>query len=369
MALQIHASQNLRDGAIISGKDTFLLTEDIHAQENNISGRIISNLIIFSGAVNKIEFYTGALSGEVVFHLLNAGESRMDYKPYRSGQSANECTRPATIGQNIWRAGLPAPAQMPEATRVAHIIVHHSATSNTITDATAAVRNIYLYHTQVNGWNDIGYNFLIAPDGTIFDGRDGRERMDDDNVMGAHFCAKNRGTMGVCLLGTFTSVAPTQKAQEALVEIASWKATKEKLEVLNTALHPLNSANATLLGVMAGHRDGCSTECPGTVTYSLLARLRTQVKNQVDACSEPLAQQVVLYPQPAGREVFIKTTQGTAIGALTLYDATGKEKYLQAAKTTAGLVRLDTRSLAAGMYILRIRLSDNTSLVRKMLIF
>jgi hypothetical protein len=368
MALQINATQNLGNASVISGKDTFLLTEDIHAQENNITGRITSNLIIFPRAVNKIEFYTGALSGEVVFHLLNAGESRMDYKPYRSGQSAGDCSRPATIGQNVWRAGLPVPAQMPDATQVEHIIVHHSATSNAITDYTSAVRNIYLYHTQVNGWNDIGYNFLIAPDGTIFEGRDGRERIEEDNVMGAHFCAKNRGTMGVCLLGTFTSVAPTQKAQEALVNIASWKMDKETLDPLNSAMHPLNTGNATLLGVMAGHRDGCSTECPGTVTYSLLPRLRMQVKNTLDACQKSLAEQITIYPQPAGKEVFVKVDPDEEIRSFTLYDVTGKLRQMQAGKITASQIRLDTRSLAAGMYILRIQLSDSTSFTRKVLV-
>jgi hypothetical protein len=174
--------------------------------------------------------------------------------------------------------------------------------------------------------------------------------------------------MGICLLGTFTAVAPTQKAQEALVKIASWKADKENLTVLNSALHPPGNANASLLNIMAGHRDGCSTECPGSLTYSLLPQLRTQVQRQVEACREPVAQQITLYPQPAGREVFVKATQGKEIQSFTLYDVTGKLKQIQAAKPSNGQIRLDTRTLAAGMYILYIQLSDSTSFTRKMLI-
>lgn len=368
LALQTDASQSLGHSHIIAGKDTFLLTEDVHARENNTSGKLRSNLVIFNKAVNNIEFFSGNLSGEVVFHLLNAGESRIDTRPYRSSQSAENCSKPATISQNIWRVGLPAPVQLPEATPVSHIIVHHSATSNTITDYTAAVRNIYLYHTQVNGWNDTGYNFLVAPDGTIFEGRDGRDRIEDDNVLGAHFCAKNRGTMGICLLGTFTDVAPNQKVMVSLVTLASWKMDKESLNPLNSALHPLNTANATLLGVMSGHRDGCSTECPGNTTYALLPQLRMQVKNQLDACKEPLAQQITIYPQPAGKEVFVKVVESQEIRSFSLYDATGKMRQMRAGKITASHIRLDTRSLAAGMYILHIQLSDKTSLTRKMLV-
>jgi hypothetical protein len=148
IALQMDNSQVLSNAYIISGKDTFLLTEDIHARESSATGLLTSNLVIFSGMINTLELYSGDLSGEITMHLLNAGESRIEHQPYRSEQSASDCTRPATIGQHIWRAGLPAPAQLPEATAVAHLIVHHSATSNTITDYTAAVRNIYLYHRR-----------------------------------------------------------------------------------------------------------------------------------------------------------------------------------------------------------------------------
>jgi hypothetical protein len=368
LALQINTLQSFANAYIMSGRDTFRLVSDVHAQEQNPGGINISNLLIFPEPISQVHFYSGNVSGEAAFHLLNAGELRVDPKPYRNSQIQEDCSRPATIGQNVWRAGLPAPAQLPEANQVAHLIVHHSATSNTVTDYTSAVRNIYLYHTQVNGWNDIGYNFLIAPDGTIFEGRDGRERIEDDSVLGAHFCGKNRGTMGICLLGTFTAVAPTQKAQEALVKIASWKADKENLMVLNSALHPPGNTNASLLNIMAGHRDGCSTECPGSLTYSLLPQLRTQVQRQVEACREPVAQQITLYPQPAGREVFVKATQGKEIQSFTLYDITGKLKQIQAAKPANGQIRLDTRTLAAGMYILYIQLSDSTSFTRKMLI-
>jgi hypothetical protein len=368
LALQTSTLQSFGNAYIISGRDTLQLLADVHAQENNAGGSSISNLLIFPEPIRQVHFYSGSLSGKAVFHLLNAGELRVDPKPYKNSQIQEDCNRPATIGQNVWRAGLPAPAQLPEANQVAHLIVHHSATSNTVTDYTNAVRNIYLYHTQVNGWNDIGYNFLIAPDGTIFEGRDGRDKIEDDNVLGAHFCAKNRGTMGVCLLGTFTAVAPTQKAQEALVKVASWKADKENLDVLNTAMHPSGNSGASLLSIMAGHRDGCNTECPGSLTYSLLPQLRIQVQSQVEACREPVVHKVTLYPQPAGRELFVKAAQGKEIQSFTLYDITGKLKQIQAAKPAAGQMQLDTGSLAAGMYILYIRLSDNTSFTRKVLV-
>ena len=70
-------------------------------------------------------------------------------------------------------------------------VVHHTAGSNSYTAAQSAaiVRAIELYHVKGNGWNDIGYNFLVDKYGQVFEGRiGGIER----NVVGAHAEGFNR---------------------------------------------------------------------------------------------------------------------------------------------------------------------------------
>ena len=62
------------------------------------------------------------------------------------------------------------------------------------------------YHRDRNGWNDIGYNFLVDKYGQIFEGRAGGI---DQAVVGAQAQGFNSVSTGVACLGTFTSVAQT----------------------------------------------------------------------------------------------------------------------------------------------------------------
>jgi hypothetical protein len=164
----------------------------------------------------------------------------------------------------------------PAYTRITHAVVHHTAGSNTATDYDAEVRNIWYYHTVTNGWGDIGYNFLIAPDGVIYEGRSGGH-----GAIGAHFSCRNTNTVGVSLLGTFTNVPPTDAALASLERILGELATRNGLDPLAIVRH---APSGLELPQIIGHRDGnvpgatCTiTECPGNVVYSMLPAMRSEV--------------------------------------------------------------------------------------------
>src|SRR4029453_7682350 len=84
----------------------------------------------------------------------------------------------------------------------------------------AIVKGIQLFHVQGNGWNDIGYNFLVDRFGTIYEGRDGGI---DRNVIGAHALGFNTGSVGIALLGTYGSTKPSPAALDAIAKLIAWR--------------------------------------------------------------------------------------------------------------------------------------------------
>ena len=131
--------------------------------------------------------------------------------------------KPTIITRAQWdaneaiRRGAPAYAD-----NVHLAIVHHTAGSNSYTagQSAAIVRAIEIYHVKGNGWNDIGYNFLVDKYGQIFEGRYGGMTR---AVIGAHAMGFNAGSSGVALIGNYSSVAITPAAKAALVSLLAWR--------------------------------------------------------------------------------------------------------------------------------------------------
>jgi hypothetical protein len=156
--------------------------------------------------------------------------------------------------------------------------VHHTAGRSNYSraEAAAVVRGIQLFHVQSNGWNDIGYNFLVDRFGTIYEGRfGGVER----NVVGAHARGFNTGSTGIALIGTYGSARPSPAALDALASLISWRldlahadpsATVTALSAGNERFRP---NVPVLLRRVSGHRDTGATACPGDALYGQLDSL------------------------------------------------------------------------------------------------
>lgn len=271
-------------------------------------------------------------------------------KDEKNIKSRANCDSPNWIPQSIWRKGLADPIPGRSSTQTHHCIVHHSSDGNGDTNYTNLVRSYYVFHTQVNGWDDIGYNFLIAANGAIYAGRDPEKpEIRQDNVLGAHFCGKNTNTMGVCMIGNFTDSVPTELAMESLFHLIGWKIKKDSLDPYGKFIHP--DGNGNLLPVVAGHRDGCNTECPGNQLYNKLQ----QVRDEAAKCAVINAQSNILSD---ANFRLIQSSEGTAIAnipvgtTLELYDVTGQ--LLWHTKILNPVEKVNVADMKMGMYVLKI---------------
>lgn len=202
-----------------------------------------------------------------------------------SASRACSCAQPSSVSRSSWGSGYGLSANSscsnPSYTTVTHLIVHHAAGANTSSNWAAVVASYWDYHVNSNGWCDIGYNWLIDPNGVLYVGRGG-----GNNVVGAHMCGYNQNTMGVCMLGNFNTASPSVAAMNKLAELLAWKSCNSGINPLGSGT--INSYPGTMNNI-SGHKDGCApgyTDCPGTNLYSQLSNLRNSVNSYINnGCS------------------------------------------------------------------------------------
>jgi hypothetical protein len=189
---------------------------------------------------------------------------------------------PPIIMRSAWRANEAIRRAPPTYARTMQLgLVHHTAGSNSYTasQSAAIVRGIEIYHVKGNGWNDIGYNFLVDKYGQVFEGRYGGI---DKNVIGAHAEGFNTSSFGVALLGTYQSVAPTAAEKTALVNLLAWRMDIAHVDPLSTLTFTSGGngrfpvGTPVFLRAVSGHKDTGFTSCPGAVVYGMLGTLARQ---------------------------------------------------------------------------------------------
>lgn len=203
-----------------------------------------------------------------------------DLDAAKGPQTTNGYPKPPVISREAWCTEPGCVYQEAlEHAPVTHLIMHHTVTANDNADWAAVVSAIWAFHTRRNGWRDIGYNYLIDPNGVIYEGHAG-----GDDVVGIHASAANKGSMGVGLLGTFSGppagIQPPPPMLEAAVNLLAWKADQRDINVFESS-RTLPNVSWGLPHLM-GHRDvNGSTECPGDQAHLLIPWLRDQVAARI----------------------------------------------------------------------------------------
>jgi uncharacterized lipoprotein YddW (UPF0748 family) len=205
-------------------------------------------------------------------------------QPSRSVQSL---PRPAFVNRVGWGCPTGQTAGTRQGnlttTNVTHLIIHHSyIPGNDVTDFPAAIRSMWNYHVNTQGWSDVGYNWFIDRNGVLYQGRAWVGT--NENVTGAHFCGKNGNTMGVCVIGDYTSVQPSAAAVSKLVDILAYRASTEDIDPLAVRYHA-NSGQT--FNTIVGHRVLSCTSCPGDAFVPLIPNIRTRVQTALNGTPPP----------------------------------------------------------------------------------
>jgi hypothetical protein len=249
---------------------------DAASPENRLRGWHLGGLV-WTGQSNAIRFRTrGSVTRLRAYYV----ESTVERTPARRLSVAGS---PQIIPRSGWNADEAIRRAKPQYADAVHFaVVHHTAGSNDYTAAQSAaiVRGIEVYHVEGNGWNDIGYNFLVDRYGQIFEGRYGGI---DKPVIGAHAEGFNTGSVGVAVLGSYGSAQISGAARRALVALLSWRLDVAHVDPLSTLSWPslgnprFPAGIPVFLRAISGHRDTGFTDCPGDALYAQLPEIAREV--------------------------------------------------------------------------------------------
>jgi flagellar hook assembly protein FlgD len=240
-------------------------------------------------------------------------------------RAAARASQPAIIRRPEWNADESIVRARPYyASGVHFAVVHHTAGTNSYSaaDSAAIVRGIERYHVLGNGWNDIGYNFLVDKYGQVFEGRAGGITR---NVVGAHAEGFNTGSTGVAVLGSYDSQRISAAARAALVRLLAWRLDVAHVNPLakltwSSGGNPRYPAGTKVtLRAISGHRDTGPTSCPGGSLYGQLPGVAADVA----ATGLPKLYKPVVSGSLGGPVRFRATLTETLPWTVTIRDFTG----------------------------------------------
>jgi hypothetical protein len=193
-----------------------------------------------------------------------------------------QAPRPDIQPRVAWNAGR-APSTHRASTETAHaIFLHHTNATNdyACSQVPRMLRTLQKHHTRGNGWDDVGYHFLVDRCGTIYEGRSGSLK---GQVRGAHTKGFNTNTLGIAAIGNFDRARASKPMLRAIASLIAWKLRPGIDPRSTTRLKSRSSQSHYPKGswvkfhVISAHRDAYATNCPGKDLFKQLPRLRQEV--------------------------------------------------------------------------------------------
>ena len=191
-------------------------------------------------------------------------------------------------------------------------VIHHTAGGDGADDPAATVRGIYYWHAVVLGWGDIGYNYLVDPEGNIYEGRYG-----GDGAIGAHAYNNvtdvnyNDGTIGISVLGCYedeTNDCYIVNQYNDNIQNAVTSLIAEKANDLNISLNGERTVIDKSVPSIVGHRDLDYTLCPGNILETQLPGMITVAEEKYQALVVNQQYRATLNNQNYASAYFINAT-------------------------------------------------------------
>lgn len=232
---------------------------------------------------------TAGAAAAVTPHLLSLEAAAADLREARAPRAAAASNPgfpvPPIVTRAQWGAdeSIREPGQTYD-TGVEKLIVHHTVTPNNPADPASVVRNVYRYHVS-GEYIDIAYNWLIDHRGRIYEGRWAQDyghaphigEKGGLQVRGGHTYRHNARSIGIALLGTFTSQAPPAPMIDSLVTLLAWKCSRWGIDPYGASPYTMSDGAVHAVPNILGHRNAKATECPGDPVLSLLPSIRGRV--------------------------------------------------------------------------------------------
>ena len=333
--------------------------EDPHKMYDEIAG--FSELIFVENDISRVAIRIGSLAVSLKGYI-------DIYNPKRRLESSantivirTDCDTPAIMTREQWCPdGSCTWGAERIKTTVTHFIVHHSAGPNNSLNWDAVVRSIWHFHVVTRGWDDIGYNWLISPDGIVYEGR-------GKGILGAHFCAQNGGTSGICLMGSFEEVSPKEEAVSQLIRFLTMRAPEWGISLSDRVFH---AASRLTLPVVSGHRDGCNTTCPGDKLYDRMDEIKTKTDSAINHCKNIVTpvdstgiDAFTLYPTLSSGTFTLRIAKAVFRPVYVyLYDLQGHliwRRRVKRRRKTFGI-----QNLSPGMYLVRMQNAEMEQYVK-----
>jgi hypothetical protein len=175
--------------------------------------------------------------------------------------------RPAVIPRETW-SGRVVAAQ-PGRRSPRGIIVHQIAAAPNAENSLTLVRALLLHQTDVLGWDDLSYHFVIDPEGNLFEGRLGGPTSEVGRLSGGDTAVH------VALIAP-DDQAPSEQAQGVLITLLAWLGQAYAIELTGEHRVTVGDIRTTRPSV-AGHFEvepGANDPFPAF--RALLPQLRTR---------------------------------------------------------------------------------------------